>query len=42
VSDEGGGKAGPERAMMGQIGYYTSVKKLFPTDSANCRWDFFL
>ena len=29
MSDEGGGKAGPEHAMMGQIGNYTSVKKLF-------------
>jgi hypothetical protein len=27
--------------MMGQFVNYISVKKLFPTDGANCRWDFF-
>jgi hypothetical protein len=28
--------------MMSQFVNYISVKKLFPTDGANCRWDFFL
>ena len=35
-----GGKAGPERAMMNQFENYISVEKLFPTDGANCKWEF--